>query len=155
MPFFAKFGGGSIRSYGQRGLSIPKLATPTLSAYSYGANGAYQFTITNYDSTYTYVLATTAGSISRSTNTVTVSGLANGQTSTASVTAQKSGFTDSNTAQITGQAKPSCTSCGSGSTSTEGCNGATCGIIACSSGFCPAYNITSYPNPSPNPCVGC
>lgn len=134
---------------------LPILATPTLSAYSYGADGSFTFTITNYDAAATYTLGTSAGSISRSTNTVTVSGLGNGGTATATVTASKSGFANSNAAQITGQSKPACSSCGSGSSSVQGCNGATCGIISCPSGYCPAYNIVSYPNPSPNPCVGC
>lgn len=135
--------------------SLPPFTTPTLSTYSYGANGAFTFTITNYDATATYVLATTAGTIARTTNTVTVSGLANGQTATASVTAQKSGFSNSVTATVVGQAKPACVSCGSGTTSVAGCNGATCGIISCGSGYCPAYDIVEYLSPSPNPCVGC
>lgn len=136
-------------------VGISPFTTPTLSTYSYGANGAFQFTITNYDATATYVLATTAGSISRSTNTVTVSGLGNGGTATASVTAQKAGFSDSAVAQIVGQSKPACTSCGAATYGLNGCNGATCGIIACSSGECPAYDSYTYDNPSPNPCVGC
>lgn len=135
--------------------ALPPFTTPTLSAYSYGANGAFQFTITNYDATATYILATTAGTIARTTNTVTVSGLSNGQTATASVTAQKSGFSNSATATVVGQAKPACVSCGAGTVGTEGCNGATCGIIPCGSGSCPAYDIVYYNNPSPNPCVGC
>ena len=132
-----------------------KLDAPTLSAYSYGADGAFQFTITNYNSAYTYNLSSSGGTITRSTNTVTVSGLGNGATATAYVSADYSGFTTSDVASVVGQTKPACTSCGSGSSSVQGCNGATCGIISCSSGYCPAYNIVSYPSPTPNPCVGC
>lgn len=135
--------------------SQSKLATPTLSGYSYGANGAFTFTITNYNAGYTYNLSTTAGGISRSGNTVTVGGLANGQTATASVSASLSGSVTSDAAGITGMAKPSCTSCGPGTVAVEGCNGATCGIIPCGSGSCPAYQIVYYFSPSPNPCVGC
>jgi titin len=138
------------------GTSQSQLATPTFSAYSYTtANGGFQFTITNYNASYTYNLSTTAGSISRSGSTVTVSGLSNGQTATAYVSASLAGYVTSAQGSITGMAKPTCTSCGTGTTSVEGCNGATCGIIACPSGYCPAYNIVYYNSPSPNPCVGC
>ena len=135
--------------------SLPRFTTPTLSTYSYGADGAFTFTITNYDATATYVLSTTAGSITRSTNIVTVSGLGNGGTATASVTAQKSGFSNSATATVVGQSKPACVSCGAPTVGVNGCNGATCGIIACGSGTCPAYDSYTYYSPSPNPCVGC
>lgn len=137
------------------GTSQSQLTTPTFSAYSYGANGAFQFTITNYNVNFTYNLSTTAGSISRSGNTVTVSGLANGQTATAFISASLAGFVTSAQGSITGMSKPACTSCGPGSTAVEGCNGATCGIIPCGSGSCPAYNIIYFFSPSPNPCVGC
>jgi hypothetical protein len=132
-----------------------QLPIPTLSAFAYGSAGTFTFTITNYDAANGYTLATTAGTIARSTNTVTVSGLANGQAATASVTATRAGFANSPTATRDGSAMPACASCGGAVTSTEGCNGATCGIIACGSGFCPAYNITSYTSNSPVPCAGC
>ena len=151
-PRTNRYNAGSVAT---NALGVLPGTAPTLSAYSYGADGAFTFTITNYDAaTTTYVLATTAGSITRSTNTVTVSGLGNGATATATVTAQKSGFGDASTS-ITGQTKPTCTSCGSPSSGVNGCNGATCGIISCGSGYCPAYDSIYYPNPTPNPCVGC
>ena len=150
-PRTNRYNAGSVAT---NALGLVPATVPTLSAYSYGADGAFTFTITNYDATATYVLATTAGSISRSTNTVTVSGLGNGATATATVTIQKSGFSDAS-ASITGQTKPVCSSCGGGTTSVQGCNGGTCGIIACGSGYCPAYDIVFYYSPSPNPCVGC
>lgn len=134
--------------------SLPAFTIPILSSYSYGADGAFQFTITNYDATATYTLSTNNGSISRSTNTVTVSGLGNGGTATATVTATKTGYSSSSN-QITGQSKPACTSCGSATYGLNGCNGATCGIISCPSGYCPAYDSYTYSNPTPNPCVGC
>lgn len=135
--------------------SLEVLPTPTLSAYSYGADGSFQFTISNYNAANGYTLSTTAGSISRSTNTVTVSGLGNGGTATASVTATRAGFENSLVGQVTGQSKPACTSCGTATYGLNGCNGATCGIIPCGSGSCPAYDSYTYYSPTPNPCVGC
>lgn len=154
VPGSRRTSGGSVNDLWS-GASIPALAIPTLSSYSYGADTTFTFTITNYDAAATYVLATTAGSISRSTNTCTVSGLGNGGTATASVTATKSGFANSPVAQVTGQSKPACSSCGTATYGLNGCNGATCGVIACASGTCPAYDAYYYFSPTPNPCVGC
>ena len=134
---------------------LPQLGIPELSAYAYGADGAFTFTITNFNSSYSYNITAASGSISRTTNTVTVSGLGNGATLTVSVVASFSGFSPSKTASIVGQTKPVCSSCGGGTTSVQGCNGGTCGIIACGSGYCPAYDIVFYYSPSPNPCIGC
>lgn len=133
----------------------PQLATPTFSAYSYGADGSFVFTITNYDSLNSYTVTSSAGTPVRSTNSITVSGLGNGGTATVSVTATRSGYSDSNVGQIVGQSKPACTSCGTATYGLNGCNGATCGIIACGSGSCPAYDSYVYNSPTPNPCVGC
>lgn len=135
--------------------ALEVLPTPTLSSYSYGADGSYQFNITNYNASNSYTLSTTSGSISRSAGTVTVSGLGNGGTSTASVTATRAGFENSLVGQITGQSKPACVSCGTATYGLNGCNGATCGIISCPSGYCPAYDAYYYFSPTPNPCVGC
>ena len=121
------------------------LDTPTLSSAS-SAYGGYTFTINNYDATVVYVLSTNVGSITRAAGTgnITVTGLSNGASATASVTATKTGYLNSSTATRTGTAYPSC-SYSSYYTTTEGGNCGTCGIfgggqpssIAC-------YDITHY-----------
>jgi hypothetical protein len=119
------------------------LDTPTLSTAS-GAYGGFTFTITNYDSTVTYVLSTNSGTISRSLGTVSVTGLSNGSSATASVTATKTGYLNSTTATRAGSAYPSCTY-GSYYTGTEGGNCGTCGVFGGgqpSSISC--YDITYY-----------
>jgi hypothetical protein len=113
---------GIVSSSGAIGLDTPTLSTAS------GAYGGFTFTITNYDSTVTYVLSTNSGSISRTTNTVTVSGLSNGSSATASVTATKTGYLNSTTATRTGTAYPTC-SYSSSYTTTEGGNCGTCGIF--------------------------
>lgn len=154
VPGSRRTSGGSVNDLWS-GASVPSLSIPVLSSYSYGADGSFTFTISNYDATYGYTITSTAGTPARSTNTVTVSGLGNGGTATVSVTATKSGFANSPVAQVTGQSKPACSSCGAATYGLNGCNGATCGIIACGSGSCPAYDSYVYYSPTPNPCVGC
>ena len=83
------------------GTSQSKLATPTLSAAT-SAAGGFSFTIDNYDAANTYTLSTTAGSVSRSSSTVTQSGLGNNASATVSVTASRSGFVNSDTATRAG-----------------------------------------------------
>jgi hypothetical protein len=103
------------------------LDTPTLSSAS-SAYGGFSFTITNYDSTVTYVISTNSGSISRTSGTVTVSGLSNGASATASVTATKTGYLNSSTATRTSTSYPTCSYSYSYVT-TEGGNCGTCGIF--------------------------
>lgn len=71
--------------------------------------GGFTFTITNYNSAYTYGFAVTAGTASAGTATgsnlpVTVSGLNDGQNSTVSITTTRSGYADS-TVTKTGNSK--------------------------------------------------
>lgn len=83
------------------GTSQSKLDTPTLSA-STSAAGGFTFTITNYNAANTYTLNTTAGSVSRSGDTITQSGLGNNASATVSVTANRTGFVASDTATRSG-----------------------------------------------------
>ena len=66
---------------------------PTFSAVTRTADG-FSFTITNFDGDGGYVLATTAGVVSRDGDVVTVSGLAPDTEATVMVTATKDGHTD-------------------------------------------------------------
>ena len=98
--------GGSFTYPGYLGnnsntLVLPILATPTLSAATSNSSG-FSFTINNYDASNTYTLSTTAGSISRSGSTVTVSGLSPGGSATATVSASRSGYGDSASANRIG-----------------------------------------------------
>lgn len=102
--------GGSFANPGYYGnnsntLVLPILATPTLSSSTSQAGG-FSFTINNYDASNTYVISTTSGSISRSGNLVTVSGLSQGSSATATVRATRSGYGNSNSATRTGSALP-------------------------------------------------
>lgn len=102
--------GGSFANKGYSGnnsntLVLPILATPTLSSAT-SQSGGFFFTINNYDASNTYVLSTTSGSISRSESLVTVSGLSQGSSATATVGATRSGHGNSNSATRTGSALP-------------------------------------------------
>lgn len=102
--------GGSFTYPGYLGnssntLTLPILATPTLSS-STSSTSSFSFTINNYDASNTYVLSTTAGSISRSGSSVTVSGLTPGQSATATVRATRSGYGNSDSASRSGSALP-------------------------------------------------
>jgi uncharacterized repeat protein (TIGR02543 family) len=84
-------------------LTLPILATPTLSAAT-SQSGGFFFTINNYDASNTYIISTNSGSVSRSGATVTVSGLSDGASATVSVRATRSGYGNSNTATRSGTA---------------------------------------------------
>jgi len=84
-------------------LTLPILATPTLSAAT-SQSGGFFFTINNYDASNTYIISTSAGSVSRSGATVTVSGLSEGSSATVTVRATRSGYGNSNTATRSGTA---------------------------------------------------
>ena len=78
-------------------------ATPTF--------GGFTFNVTNYSSNYTFSLSTTSGSAtagtpSRSSLPVTVSGLSSGASATVSITTTRSGYVDGNGSR-TGTAKTS------------------------------------------------
>ncbi len=100
--------GGSFTYPGYYGnnsntLTLPILATPILNA-AVAQSGGFYFTIDNYNASNTYTLSTTAGSVSRSGNTVTVSGLSEGASATVTVGATRSTYGNSDTATRTGTA---------------------------------------------------
>jgi hypothetical protein len=76
------------------------LPTPTLGAATSTSTG-FTFAITNYSALNTYVVSTTAGSVSESSGTVTQSGLGYSTTATVSVYATRSGYQTSATEQKT------------------------------------------------------
>lgn len=79
-------------------------STPTLSAATPTSFTSFQFTINNYNASANYLLSTTAGVVSRSGSTVTVSSLSNAGTSaTVTVTTQNPTYLiNSAAAQVTG-----------------------------------------------------
>ena len=77
----------SVDSY-WKGIGISKTALAILAA-STKAYQSYTVVISNYSATATYTLGTSAGSIARSGNTITVSGLTNGQTANITVLAKE------------------------------------------------------------------
>ena len=128
-----------------------QLPTPALSAASSGAQ-SFSFTITNYNAANTYALSTTAGSVSRSTATVTVTGLSNAGSATVSIYATRVGFDNSATATRTGTSLTACSNTGYSYTTINGGNLGTCGIIPCGAGQNPAYD-TLWVQVTPDPCV--
>jgi len=133
------------------GTAQAKLATPTISGASQ-ATGGWTATITNYDALNTYTVTVTPGTISRTGSTITAAGLSNGASSTATVSASRSGFVSSDSAQRIGTATPNCSSCAFAGTSVEGGNCGTCNIFGNTHIVC--YNITFYSG-SPAGCIGC
>lgn len=66
---------------------------PTYRAYTRTASG-FTVKISNYASDLTYTVGTTAGTVSRSSNKLTVTGLAAGKSATVTVTSKRSGSPD-------------------------------------------------------------
>jgi hypothetical protein len=133
------------------GTAQSKLATPTISASSQ-TTGGWTATITNYDALNTYTVTVTPGTISRSVSTITAAGLSNGASSTATVSASRSGFVSSDSAQRVGTSTPNCSSCAYAGTGTEGGNCGTCNIFGNTHIVC--YDIIYYSG-SPAGCIGC
>lgn len=131
------------------GTSFTQLATPTL-ATATSEVSSFTVVINNYDSGATYSISTTAGSASRSGNTITVGGLVDSGSATITVSASKTGFATSASATRTGTAIPICTFTGTTYQQLAGGNCSTCGIICCGSGV-PAYYFTFYVY-TPYPC---
>jgi len=131
------------------GTSFTRLATPTLATATAEVNG-FTVVINNYDSSATYSLSTTNGSVTRSGSTITNSGVGNNGSATITVTASKAGFATSASATRSGTAVPGCTYTGYSYTQVAGGNCGTCGIICCGSGV-PAYDFTFYQY-TPYPC---
>ena len=75
-----------------------QLPAPTYSGYSAGSDpgrGKYRVNIANYSALNTYTVTTSAGSVSRSGDAITVSGLSDNQSATITVTASRAGFNSS------------------------------------------------------------
>lgn len=143
--------GGSFTYPGYLGnssntLTLPILATPTLSS-STSSTSSFSFTINNYDASNTYVLSTTAGSISRSGSSVTVSGLTSGQSATATVSATRSGYGNSDSASRSGSALPEYTVSWS-STNFVGLPGGTTVSVTPSSNTGLSGTIITAPTPT-------
>lgn len=143
--------GGSFTYPGYLGnssntLTLPILATPTLSSAT-SSTSSFSFTINNYDASNTYVLSTTAGSISRSGSSVTVSGLTPGQSATATVRATRSGYGNSDLASRSGSALPEYTVNWS-STSFVGLPGGTTVSVTPSSNTGVSGTIITAPTPT-------
>ena len=83
------------------GTSSPQLPTPTFSGSSSTAGG-YTFTISNYDAANGYVVTTSSGSINRTGNTVTQSGLGYSVSTTASVYSTRASWINSATGTTSG-----------------------------------------------------
>lgn len=81
----------------------PTLATPTFGTVTRNVGG-FSVSISNYDSLNSYSVSTSSGSVSRSGATITVTGLSAGGSATVSVVASRTGYTNSNTGQVTGTA---------------------------------------------------
>ena len=130
----------------------PTLATPTFSSIT-STSGGFTFTITNYDAANTYSVSTSAGSVSRTTSSVTQSGLGYSTSATVTVSVSRSGYTGASAnATGTSQAQPVCTSCTYAFTTTEGGNCGTCNIFGNTHIVC--YDIIHYTG-SPSGCAGC
>jgi hypothetical protein len=70
---------------------LPDGVVPTVSSVTSTAGG-FQFTITNLSVNNSYIVSTNSGSVSRSTDLVTVSGLSSGGSATVTVIASRSGY---------------------------------------------------------------
>ncbi len=81
----------------------PALPTPTFGAVT-RAVGGFSVSISNYDANNFYTVSASAGTSSRSGATITVTGLSAGASSTVSVVASRSGYSNSATGQVTGTA---------------------------------------------------
>jgi hypothetical protein len=81
---------------------VPTATTPVATA-----NG-FTFTISNYSSSYTYALTTTNGSVSRSTDDVTVTGLSAGGSATVTIAVTRANYKPGSKT-VTGTAAPALT----------------------------------------------
>lgn len=73
---------------------LPPMPIPTFGSVT-PTSGGWTAPITNYDSAATYVLTTTAGSVSQTSGTITQTGLGNNASATVTVTVSKTGFSSS------------------------------------------------------------
>jgi hypothetical protein len=70
---------------------LPDSVVPTATTPVSTATG-FTFTISNYSASYTYVLTTSKGSVSRSTDDVTVTGLAAGESATVTIAVTRTNY---------------------------------------------------------------
>lgn len=145
-PKSDRYNAGSVAT---NALGVLTLDLPVLAAAA-AANAAFTVVISNYDATVTYTLSTNAGSVARSTNTITQSGLSASGAATITVTATKDGFTSSAPATRAGNAAAGC-SCVYQYTAVEGGNCGTPRVCGTNQVCC--YNIDVY-SPSFSPCTG-
>jgi hypothetical protein len=86
---------------------LPDSIVPTVTTSVSTATG-FTFTISNYSTNYTYVLTTTKGSVSRSTDDVTVTGLTAGESATVTIAVTRTNY-KSGSKTVTGSATPAAT----------------------------------------------
>ena len=86
---------------------LPDSVVPTATTPVATATG-FTFTISNYSSSYTYALTTSKGTVSRSTDDVTVTGLAAGESATVTIAVSRTNY-KSGTKSVTGSATPATT----------------------------------------------
>jgi hypothetical protein len=109
-----------------------KLADPTFSVTATTCSG-FTVSITNYSGSNTYSVSVSAGSVSRTAGTITVTGLAKGQSSTVTVSVTRAGF-DASSGTISSSSYGTCSSCSFAYSQTEFCG--------CFSGIQWNYDIT-------------
>jgi hypothetical protein len=83
---------------------LPDSLVPTVTTSVATANG-FTFTISNYSNSYTYALTTSKGSVSRSTDEVTVTGLAAGESATVTIGVTRTNYKPASKT-VTGSATP-------------------------------------------------
>ena len=86
---------------------LPDSVVPTASNPVSTATG-FTFSISNYSASYTYVLTTTKGSVSRSTDDVTVTGLTAGESATVTIAVTRTNYKPASKT-VTGSATPTTT----------------------------------------------
>ena len=86
---------------------LPDSIVPTVTTSVSTATG-FTFTISNYSSSYTYALTTTKGSVSRSTDDVTVTGLTAGDSAPVTIAVTRSNYKPGSKT-VTGSATPAVT----------------------------------------------
>jgi len=83
---------------------LPDSIDPTVTASVASATG-FTFTISNYSTSYTYTVATSKGSVTRSTDDITVTGLTAGESATVTVSVTRANYKPASK-MVTGSATP-------------------------------------------------
>jgi hypothetical protein len=86
---------------------LPDSLVPTVTTSVSTATG-FTFTISNYSASYTYALTTTKGTVSRSTDDVTVTGLTAGESATVTIAVTRANYKPASKT-VTGSATPATT----------------------------------------------